>query len=118
MGRNTLLKRIFAVVALIAFLAVSVITVFPLGANAQDAQTKIKNSQAKQSELKDKIKNDRMFSLEKYIIDFIIMVFVLMVIIPLAFSCIEQVIEIIKVFACPDVLVFDYIMEHYLNYTH
>lgn len=55
MGRNTLLKRIFAVVALIAFLAVSVITVFPLGANAQDAQTKIKNSQAKQSELKDKI---------------------------------------------------------------
>ena len=55
MGRNTLLKRVFAVVALIAFLAVSVITVFPLGANAQDAQTKIKDSQAKQTELKDKI---------------------------------------------------------------
>lgn len=69
------------------------------------------------SELKDKIKNDRMFNLEKYIIDFMIMVFALIVIIPLAFSCIEQVIEIIKVFACPDVLVFDYIMEHYLNYT-
>lgn len=55
MGRNTILKRVFAIIALVAFLAVSLITVWPTGANAQDAQTKIKNSQAKQSELKQKI---------------------------------------------------------------
>lgn len=55
MGRNTILTRIFAIIALVAFLAVSLITVWPSGANAQDAQSKIKTSQAKQSELKQKI---------------------------------------------------------------
>lgn len=69
------------------------------------------------SEIKDKIQNDRNFNFEKYLIDFFIMFFILIIIIPLGFSCIDQVIEIIKVFVCPDVLVFDYIMEHYLNYA-
>ena len=55
MRRNTILIRTFAVVALIAFLAVTIIAVFPTGVGAQDAQTRLENSQAQQNELQQKI---------------------------------------------------------------
>lgn len=71
----------------------------------------------KSSTLKEKMERDRNFNFEKYLIDFIIMVFLIMVAIPLVFSCIDQTIEIIKVFVCPDLLVLDYMMDYYLNYT-
>lgn len=71
----------------------------------------------KKSALKEKMDRDRNFNFEKYILDFVIMIFLIMVIIPLGFSCIDQVIELIKVFVCPDLLVLDYMMEHYLNYA-
>lgn len=71
----------------------------------------------KKSVLKEKMENDRNFNFEKYLIDFIVMVFLIMIVVPLVFSCIDQTIEIIKVFVCPDLLVLDYMMDYYLNYT-
>lgn len=55
MKRNSLFVRVLAIIALVAFLAVSVITVIPFTAYAQSAQSKLKDSQAKQEELKIKI---------------------------------------------------------------
>lgn len=55
MKRNSVLVRVFAIIALVAFLFVSVITVLPMNVGAQSAQSKLKNSQAKQAELKSKI---------------------------------------------------------------
>ncbi len=55
MKRNSLFVRILAVIALVAFLAVSVVTIMPFTASAQSAQSKLKDSQAKQEQLKDKI---------------------------------------------------------------
>lgn len=67
--------------------------------------------------LKEKQDKDRYFNFEKYILEFIIMISLLIIIIPFTFSCVESIIQIIQVFVCPDVLVLDYMMEYYLNYT-
>lgn len=55
MKRNSFFVRILAIIALVTFVAVSVITIFPFSVSAQTAQSKLKDSQAKQEELKDKI---------------------------------------------------------------
>lgn len=55
MKKNSVLVRVLAIVALVAFLFVSVISVMPMNAGAQSAQSKLKSSQAKQAELKSKI---------------------------------------------------------------
>ena len=55
MKRNSVLVRVLAIIALIAFLFVSVLTVLPMNVGAQSAQNKLKSSQAKQAELKGKI---------------------------------------------------------------
>ena len=55
MKRNSVLIRVLAVAALVAFVLVSVISVMPMNVGAQSAQSKLKSSQQKQAELKDKI---------------------------------------------------------------
>ncbi len=55
MKKNSLFVRVLAIIALVAFVAVSVITIIPFNVSAQSAQSKLKDSQAKQEELKDKI---------------------------------------------------------------
>lgn len=59
MGRNKLFVRAFAIVALVAFLAMSLVTILPTGVSAQTAQSKLKDAQTKQSELKSKIDNTK-----------------------------------------------------------
>jgi len=53
--KNTVFVRVFAIIALIAFLATSLITFLPTGASAQSAQSKLEQAQKQQKELKDKI---------------------------------------------------------------
>ncbi len=55
MKKNSVLVRVLAIVALVAFLFVSVLTVLPMNVGAQSAQNKLESSQAKQAELKGKI---------------------------------------------------------------
>ena len=48
--RNKTLIRVFAIIALLAFVAVSVITVFPFGANAMtEAEAQRKKEEAKRN---------------------------------------------------------------------
>ncbi len=55
MVKNKLIVRVLAMIALVAFLAVSLITIIPTSVGAESAQSKLKSAQTKQSELKSKI---------------------------------------------------------------
>ncbi len=55
MVKNKLIVRVLAMIALVAFLAVSLITIIPTSVGAESAQSKLKDAQTKQSELKSKI---------------------------------------------------------------
>lgn len=55
MVKNKLIVRVLAMIALVAFLAVSLITILPTSVGAESAQSKLKSAQTKQSELKSKI---------------------------------------------------------------
>ncbi|MBQ8526698.1 MAG: peptidoglycan DD-metalloendopeptidase family protein [Clostridia bacterium] len=59
MHRNSIWVRIFAIVALVAFLAVSVLTIIPMNVGAKSAESQLKDAQKKQSELKDKINDTK-----------------------------------------------------------
>ena len=59
MRRNSIWVRVFAIIALIAFLAVSVLTIIPMGASAQSAQSKLQQAQQKQNEIKQKINDTK-----------------------------------------------------------
>lgn len=59
MRRNNIWVRIFAIIALIAFLGVSVLTIVPMNVGAKSAESQLKDAQKKQSELKDKIKDTK-----------------------------------------------------------
>lgn len=51
--------RIFAWVALIAFLAVSVITIFPFGVRAETAQERLNKAQKQQAEIQQKLNSNK-----------------------------------------------------------
>ena len=57
MRNNKLIIRIFAFIVAIAFIAVSLLTVFPLDAGAETAQSKLEDAQKKQEEIQQQIKN-------------------------------------------------------------
>lgn len=59
MRKNNIWVRILAIIALVAFLAVSVITAIPVSVDAKSAQNKLEDAQKKQSEIKDKIKDTK-----------------------------------------------------------
>lgn len=66
------------------------------------------------SRLRKRMEN-KSFSLENYIIEFVFMSILLIIILAVAFSCASYIINIIRAFACPDLLVVDYFMDYYLK---
>ena len=57
--QNKIFLRVLAIIALVAFLGMSFISVIPMRTEASSAQDKLKDAQAKQNELKNKINDTK-----------------------------------------------------------